>query len=81
VSYGSGPYLPTGEGFGVVTCPAVPYGPQASSIKKGIASLHMQLGSRISKACSCGSKAHDVVALARGSSSTPPYIGATKYCV
>jgi hypothetical protein len=52
VSHGTGPRLPAGEGSGAVTHPIVPCGPRASSIKKGLAGLAMQLGSRISKECS-----------------------------
>jgi hypothetical protein len=51
VFYGSGHRLPTGKGFGVAMHPAVPYRLRASSIKKGLADLPMQLGSRVSKPC------------------------------
>jgi hypothetical protein len=51
VFYGSGHHLPTGKGFGAAMHPAVPYRLRASSIKKGLADLPMQLGSRVSKPC------------------------------
>jgi hypothetical protein len=52
VSHGTGPRLPAGEGSGAVMHPIVPCGPWASSIKKCLAGLAMQLGSHISKECS-----------------------------
>jgi hypothetical protein len=56
MSYGTGSHLPAREGFGATTHPAVSSGPQTSSIKKGLAGLSMQLGSRVSKARSRASK-------------------------
>jgi hypothetical protein len=51
VSYGPEPRLFAGEGSDADTRPTVPYGPRASCIKKDIAGLPMQLGSRVSKTC------------------------------
>jgi hypothetical protein len=63
VSYGSEPHFSTGKGSGAATHPAVPYGPHTSSIKKGLASLPIQLGSRVSKACTHVPKAPDARAI------------------
>jgi hypothetical protein len=56
---------PAEEGSGTTTRPTVPCGPWASSIKKCLTSLAMQLGtcvskvrSHVSKVCSCVSKMH-----------------------
>jgi hypothetical protein len=50
VSYSSRSCLPTGEGSdGTIACPAISCGPQASSIKKSLADLLVQLGSHVSK--------------------------------
>jgi hypothetical protein len=57
VSHSSGPRLPAGEDSGAAMCPTTFYGLGASSIKKGLASLAMRLGSRVPKACSHASKA------------------------
>jgi hypothetical protein len=58
MAYDSGPHLPVGECFGATTCPKVLYGLQDSYIKKGIAGLPMQLGSRAFNAHSCVSMTH-----------------------
>jgi hypothetical protein len=50
VSHSSRPYLPNKKGSGAVACPMIPYGLWASTIKKGLAHLPMQLGSHVSKA-------------------------------
>jgi hypothetical protein len=47
VSHGTGPHFRAREGSGATTRPAVPCGPCTSSIKKGLASLAMQLDSRV----------------------------------
>jgi hypothetical protein len=47
VSHGTGPHLRAREGSGATTRSAVPCGPRTSSIKKGLAGLAMQLGSRV----------------------------------
>jgi hypothetical protein len=49
VPYGSGPHLSAGEGSGAAMHPAVLSRSCALSIKKGLAGLPMQLGSRVSK--------------------------------
>jgi hypothetical protein len=38
-------------------CPMAPGGQWTTGIKKGLAALGMQLGSRVSKACSCVTEA------------------------
>jgi hypothetical protein len=55
--HGSEPHLPTREGSGAATCPVALSWPRASGIKKGLAGLGMQLGSRVPKACSRITKA------------------------
>jgi hypothetical protein len=50
------PCLPTEEGSDAATHPTAFCGSRASSIKKGLTDLSMQLGSRIPKACSHVSK-------------------------
>jgi hypothetical protein len=41
MSYGLEPHIPIGEGSSTAMRPATPYGPWASCLKKGIASLLM----------------------------------------
>jgi hypothetical protein len=61
--YGSGPRLSVGEGSSATTRPTVPSGPWASSIKKGLIGLPMQLGSHVSKARTHVPKVPDVRAI------------------
>jgi hypothetical protein len=57
VSHGTGPRFPAREGSDAATCHAVPYRSWASSIKKGLDGLAIQLGSHIPKTLSRVSKA------------------------
>jgi hypothetical protein len=57
VSHSTRPRLPTGKGSGAATHLTVSYEPRASSIKKGLTSLAMQLGSCVPNARSCDFKA------------------------
>jgi hypothetical protein len=50
MSYNSEPRLPAGEGSNAVTRHAVPCAPHASSIKKSLADLPVQLATCVSKA-------------------------------
>jgi hypothetical protein len=50
VSYSFGPHLPTEVGPDAVTCPAGAYGTRASSIKKNLAGLPVQLGTHVPNA-------------------------------
>jgi hypothetical protein len=50
MSYGFGPRLSAEVGSGATTCPAGPYGPQASSIKKSLAGVLVQLGKHVPNA-------------------------------
>jgi hypothetical protein len=63
VFYGSWHCLPAGKGSGAATRPTIPYGPWASSIKKGLAGLPMQLGSCVSMARARVPKAPDARAI------------------
>jgi hypothetical protein len=63
VSYGSVPRLLVGKGYGDASRPTVPYGSHASSIKKGLAGVTMQLGSCVSKARAHVFKALDAKAI------------------
>jgi hypothetical protein len=45
--------LPRWVSSGAATSPTAPNGLWTTGIKKGLAALGMQLGSRVSKACSC----------------------------
>jgi hypothetical protein len=63
MSYGSGSHLPAEVGSGAVTCPTAPCGPRASSIKKSMADLPVQLGTHVSNAHTHISKASDVRAI------------------
>jgi hypothetical protein len=56
-------HLPTGKGSSAATRTVVPNESWASCIKKGIAGLPIQLGSHVSKACLCVSKAPDTRAI------------------
>jgi hypothetical protein len=47
VSYGFEPHLPYEVGFGDTTCPTGPYGSRASSIKKCLPGLPVQLGTHV----------------------------------
>jgi hypothetical protein len=58
MSSDSGPSLPDWEGSGAVMYPAAPCVLRASRIKKCVASLPMQLGKHVSKACPCILKEH-----------------------
>jgi hypothetical protein len=57
VSHSSGLYLPERGAPGAATCPTAPGGLWTIGIKKGLAALGTQLGSRVSKAHSCITKA------------------------
>jgi hypothetical protein len=48
--------LPRGESSDATTSPTAPSGLWTTGIKKGLAALGTQLGSRVSKACSCITK-------------------------
>jgi hypothetical protein len=54
---------PYQEGSSAATRPAVPYEPRASSIKKNLASLTVQLGSHVSKAHAHVAKTPDISAI------------------
>jgi hypothetical protein len=50
VSHSTEPRLPAREGSDAATCPAAPCGPRASSIKKSLAVLPVQLGTHVPNA-------------------------------
>jgi hypothetical protein len=60
VSYSSGPRLPVEVGFGAVTNHVAPCGPWASSIKKSLAVIPMQLGTYVPNARAQVFKALDI---------------------
>jgi hypothetical protein len=47
MSYGSGPHLPAEVGSGAATCPAAPCGLWASSVKKSLSVMPVQLGTHV----------------------------------
>jgi hypothetical protein len=59
VSYGSRPHLPIEVGSSAATYPVAPYGTWASSIKKSLAVLPVQLGTHVSNTRAQVSKAPD----------------------
>jgi hypothetical protein len=59
LSYGSRPYLSVEVGFGAATYPMAPCGPWASSIKKSLAVLPIQLGTHVPNASAQISTAPD----------------------
>jgi predicted RNA-binding Zn-ribbon protein involved in translation (DUF1610 family) len=59
VSYASGPHLPVEVDSDAAKYPAVPCELQASSIKKSLAVLHVQLDTYVSNACVQVSNAPD----------------------
>jgi hypothetical protein len=61
VSYGSGSHLPIEVGSGAVTYPVAPCGPRASSIKKSLAVMSVQLDTYVLNARAQVSKVHDSV--------------------
>jgi hypothetical protein len=63
MSYGSGPHLLDKVGSGATMCLTAPCGPPASSIKKSLAGLPVQLGTHIPNARVHISNAHDVRAI------------------
>jgi hypothetical protein len=65
VSYGSGPHLPAEMGYGAATCPVGPYEPRASSIKKSLTCLPVQLGTHVPNAHMHVSKAPHVKTIMR----------------
>jgi hypothetical protein len=62
VAYGSGS-CPLLRGLWAATCLAVPCGPWATSIRKGLACLPMRQGLPAPNACSHVSKTHDISAI------------------
>jgi hypothetical protein len=56
MSRGSRLCLPEGSS-GAATCPTAPVGVWTTEIKKGLAALSTQLGSHVSKACTCVTEA------------------------
>jgi hypothetical protein len=60
VSYGSVSHLPAEVGSYVATYPTVPYGPHASSIKKSLVGLPMQLGTHVPNVRAHVSKVLDI---------------------
>jgi hypothetical protein len=59
VSYDFGPHLPAEVDSGTATCPAASCGPRASSIKKIISVMHVQLNTHVPNAHSQVSNASD----------------------